>query len=84
LASRRATCALAVPGLTNKLAPGESLFTFAATCMSAAGYPSAAYSTSFVLSNLDGAIAISPTVSPWGAWGYPGATDALQERADQA
>jgi hypothetical protein len=61
------------------LAPGESLFTFAADCMTAAGYPSAAYSTSFVLSDLGGAINIDPAASPWGAWGYlGGAADAQQ------
>jgi hypothetical protein len=58
------------------LAPGETLFAFAAACMTAAGYQSAAYSTSFVQSNVDGAITIDPTPGPSGAWGYLGTADA--------
>jgi hypothetical protein len=60
------------------LAPGESLFTFAADCMTAAGYPSAAYSSTFVEDNLSLAIAVEPFAQPWGGWGYLGATDAQQ------
>jgi hypothetical protein len=60
------------------LAPGESLFTFAADCMTAAGYQSAAYSSSFVEDNLSLAIAVEPFAQPWGGWGYLGATDAQQ------
>jgi hypothetical protein len=58
------------------LAPGEALFNFAAACMIAAGYQSAIYSTSFVESNLNGAITIDPTPGPSGAWGYLGTADA--------
>jgi hypothetical protein len=61
------------------LAPGESLFTFAADCMTAAGYPSAAHSNNFVESNISLAIAVEPFAQPWGAWGYLGATEAQQD-----
>jgi hypothetical protein len=58
------------------LAPGEALFTFAAECLTAAGYPDAAYSASFVEGNISAAITIPPTAGPSGAWGYLGTADA--------
>jgi len=60
----------------DELAPGEALFTFAAECLTAAGYPNAAYSTSFVQGNVGVPITIDPTPGPSGAWGYLDAADA--------
>jgi hypothetical protein len=62
------------------LAPGESTFTFGAACMTAAGYPSAGYSSITGTINIGAAMNlwyVQPT-SPWGGWGYLGAADAQQ------
>ena len=59
------------------LAPGESQYTLAGPCMSAAGYPG--------VTTIDGIVPFSISIGgglaftqPWGGWGYLGATDAQQ------
>jgi hypothetical protein len=59
------------------LAPGESQYTLAGPCMSAAGYSGVTTS--------DGIVPVSisiggdlPFAQPWGGWGYLGAADAQQ------
>jgi hypothetical protein len=58
------------------LAPGESSFTLAAACMTAAGYPSAGYSS--VYRSIAGPAGGLAVAFPWGGWGYLGAADAQQ------
>jgi hypothetical protein len=59
------------------LAPGESDFSLAVACMTAAGYPASASS-----GNVPIAISLGPLnlsfAQPWGGWGYLGAADAQQ------
>jgi hypothetical protein len=58
------------------LAPGESSFTLATACVTAAGYPSVGYSSVYrSIAGPAGGLAIA---SPWGGWGYLGADDAQQ------
>ena len=59
------------------LAPGESQYTLAGPCMSAAGYPG--------VTTIDGIVPFSISIGgglaftqPWGGWGYLGAADAQQ------
>jgi hypothetical protein len=59
------------------LAPGESQYTLAGPCMSAAGYPG------MTTSNFTGPFSISiggglAFTQPWGGWGYLGSADAQQ------
>jgi hypothetical protein len=59
------------------LAPGESQYTLAGPCMSAAGYPGVTISDGIVPTS----IAIGQDLAftqPWGGWGYLGAADAQQ------
>ncbi len=59
------------------LAPGESQYTLAGPCMSAAGYPGVTVSDFIVPFNISigGGLAFT---QPWGGWGYLGAADAQQ------
>jgi hypothetical protein len=61
------------------LAPGESQYTLAGPCMSAAGYPGVALGEGIVPISIslgaDGGLAFT---QPWGGWGYLGAADAQQ------
>jgi hypothetical protein len=78
--SSEAFTSYAALGLSSNdgLAPGKSFSTFAAACMTAAGYPSAGSSSvmaSIGVTIWGGLLAVG---SPWGGWGYLGATDAQQ------
>jgi hypothetical protein len=66
-------------GISNNdgLAPGESGFNLTAACMTAAGYPSAGYSSVVRHIHVGGLVGLAFTL-PWGAWGYLGAADAQQ------
>jgi len=59
------------------LAPGESQYTLAGPCMSAAGYPGMTVSDSIVPFSISigGGMAFT---QPWGGWGYLGSADAQQ------
>jgi hypothetical protein len=59
------------------LAPGESQYTLAGPCMSAAGYPGVTTSDFIVPVSISigGGLAFT---QPWGGWGYLGAADAQQ------
>jgi hypothetical protein len=58
------------------LVPGESSFSLAAACITAAGYPSAGYSR--VYQSIAGPAGNLAVAIPWGGWGYLGAADAQQ------
>ena len=59
------------------LAPGESQYTLAGPCMSAAGYPGVTTSNFIVPFSISigGGLAFT---QPWGSWGYLGTADAQQ------
>jgi hypothetical protein len=59
------------------LAPGESQYTLAGPCMSAAGYPGVTISDGIVPIGIaiGGSLAFA---QPWGGWGYLGTADAQQ------
>jgi hypothetical protein len=61
------------------LAPGESQYTLAGPCMSAAGYPGVTLGEGIVPFSIsigaDGGLAFT---QPWGSWGYLGTADAQQ------
>jgi len=59
------------------LAPGESQYTLAGPCMSAAGYPGVTTSDFIVPFSISigGGLAFT---QPWGGWGYLGSADAQQ------
>jgi hypothetical protein len=59
------------------LAPGESQYTLAGPCMSAAGYPGVTISDGIVPFgvSIGGSLAFT---QPWGGWGYLGTADAQQ------
>jgi hypothetical protein len=59
------------------LAPGESQYTLAGPCMSAAGYPGVTTSNFIVPFSISigGGLAFT---QPWGGWGYLGSADAQQ------
>jgi hypothetical protein len=59
------------------LAPGESQYTLAGPCMTAAGYPGVTVSNFIVPFNISvgGGLAFT---QPWGSWGYLSAADAQQ------
>jgi hypothetical protein len=61
------------------LAPGESQYTLAGPCMSAAGYPGVNVGDGIVPMQISlGGIADLSFTQPWGGWGYLGAADAQQ------
>ena len=59
------------------LAPGESQYTLAGPCMSAAGYPGVTFGDFIVPVSISvgGGLAFT---QPWGGWGYLGSADAEQ------
>ncbi len=59
------------------LAPGESQYTLAGPCMSAAGYPGVTINDGIVpiAVSIGGSLAFT---QPWGEWGYLGTADAQQ------
>jgi hypothetical protein len=77
--SREAFTPYAALGLSvnDGLAPGESGFTLAGACMSAAGYPGADTISILQAIHLGGPTSLAFT-RPWGGWGYLGTAGAAQ------